>query len=129
MSAAFSPSWDELIVGECSGTATLFSINGDEGVAPIKVDVDWTQDPNMMSPDDDSIPVVAAAAAANVVVADSSVEEVVDEESGVQLARQLVAEGKVWIRDRYAWGADDNDNGDDDDDDDDDYYNESEMLC
>jgi len=41
MSAAFSPSFDSLMVGACSGSATLFSTRGDRGVPPdaFKVDI------------------------------------------------------------------------------------------
>lgn len=102
MSAAFSPSWDELIVGECSGTATLFSTRGDEGVTPATVDVDWTEDPNMMSPDDQ----MPLATAADVVASNSTDAPPEVEDSGVRLARQLVDEGKVWIREGYAWAVD-----------------------
>lgn len=104
MSAAFSPTWDELIVGECSGTATLFSTRGDEGVIPAAVNVDWTEDPDMMSPDD-QMP-MAVAAATDVVVRRSTDPPPSVEDSGVRLARQLVDEGKVWIRQGYAWAVD-----------------------
>lgn len=115
MSAAFSPSWDELIVGECSGTATLFSTRGDEGVVPATVDVDWTEDLTMMSPEED-MPV-----AVDVVGSDTAdVPEA--EDSGVRLARQLVAEGKVWIRQGYAWAVDDTGIFDDED------YDYDEMV-
>lgn len=99
MSAAFSPSWDELIVGECSGTATLFSTRGDEGSVPGKVEVDWTEDPNMMSPDDE-MPI------ADVVEGYTEEDSAPVEDSGVRLARQLVTEGKIWIRQGYAWAVD-----------------------
>lgn len=104
MSASFSPSWDELIVGECSGAATLFSTRGDEDATPSKLPVDWTEHPGMTSPDDDTIPIQDWPQAAS-----TNIDEVVaeEEDSGVLIARQLVAEGKMWIDGRWAWATDD----------------------
>lgn len=107
MSAAFSPSWDELIVGECSGAATLFSTRGDKGVAPTKLPVDWTENPDMMSHDDDNMPMRDWVGSVNAGVSDSTPVVAEEEDSGVKIARQLVAEGKMWIDGRWAWAADD----------------------
>lgn len=110
MSAAFSPSWDELIVGECSGTATLFSTRGDEGVLPGEVEVDWTEDPDMMSPEED-MPIVEGMPIGDgmSIPGVGSYTEEPEEDSGVRLARNLVTEGKIWIRQGYAWAVSDED--------------------
>lgn len=109
MSAAFSPSWDELIVGECSGTATLFSTKGDEGVSPGKVEVDWTEDPEMMSPEE-GMPIIEGM---SIPEGGGSYTEEPEEDSGVRLARQLVTEGKIWIRQGYAWAVNSDDETED----------------
>lgn len=107
MSAAFSPSWDELIVGECSGTATLFSTRGDEGVLPGEVKVDWTEDPEMMSPEE-GMPTVDSMSIPD----GGRYTEELEEDSGVRLARQLVTEGKIWIRGGFAWALSDDETED-----------------
>ncbi|KAH0610839.1 uncharacterized protein H6S33_011266 [Morchella sextelata] len=113
MTAAFSPSWDALLVGEASGRATLFSTEGEEGGPVPEIVTDWSEDRALMNPDNDEnmrwsswngrragVPAAAAAAAV-----DGGEEE---EESGVLLGREMVAGGLI-VRDpenpRYVWAT------------------------
>jgi WD40 repeat protein len=79
MSGAFSPEHDMLIIGECSGKATLFSTRGDRGAAPGLFDVDISD-----------------------VTGDVNEEK---EETGADAARALVKSGKMVVRDHFAWAT------------------------
>lgn len=102
MSAAFSPSWDELIVGECSGAATLFSTRADEDVPPAKVAVDWTEDEGKTSPDNEDMPLSTYEGGGRAPLMQVQEPEA---ETGARFARELVDEGMMWIDGRWAWAT------------------------
>ncbi|KAI5841870.1 hypothetical protein DFP73DRAFT_586131 [Morchella snyderi] len=120
MTAAFSPDWDALIVGEASGRATLFAVGGDEeeGARGVPVPVpeivtDWSEDRGLMNPDGDESMRWSSwngqrAGAGAVVAAAAAQGEEEEEESGVLLGREMVAEGMI-ARDprnpRYVWAT------------------------
>jgi hypothetical protein len=85
MSAAFNPDFDMLMVGECSGKATLFSTKADEGVPPGRFNVD-IRDVTVHNAVEDQ-------------------DEEPQEESGVEAARELVRSGKMRVDGIFAWAT------------------------
>ena len=83
MSGAFSPAGDMLMIGECSGKATLLSSRGDKGVPPQPFEVDISE--------------VAGRAAQD--------EAWVVEPVGARAARELVRSGKMEVRGDTAWAT------------------------
>lgn len=120
MAAAFSPSWDALIVGEASGRATLFAMDGEvleEGGVVPEIVTDWSVERALMRPGEDEgmrwsswngrRAGAGAGAGAVAAVVEAGEEEGV-EESGVALGRGMMEEG--WMaRDpenpRYVWAT------------------------
>lgn len=76
VAGAFSPSHDMLLIGECSGKATLFSTRGDRGVAPEPFEVDMSQ-----------------------------LKDEQADETGVAAARALLESGKMVVDGQFAWAT------------------------
>lgn len=77
MAGAFSPLHDMLLIGECSGKATLFSTRGDKGAVPQLFEVDMSQ----------------------------LKDEQQAEETGVEAARALLESGKMVVEGQFAWAT------------------------
>jgi WD40 repeat protein len=76
MSGAFSPDYDMLMIGECSGRATLLSMQRNQ----------------------EPFSVVSQVVA-------NDINDIPEEESAAEAARQLVRSGKMMIRDGMAWAT------------------------